>query len=172
MPSDVILKFYSGSASQLATLTNNKATCIGLQTDTGKLFWKMYGNKIYLKVGWEDISEKPQDLSDSAALIETVQSTLEQMLPLYDFTEIKRQDLNIDNTAVVVTGTGTQRKFTYNTGKSARPCWVYTSGGNLHDIQPQAITIGPNGKISIELSRYLAYQNLTEVPNGWKLCYR
>lgn len=30
MASDIIIKFYSGTAEDLAVLTDNKATCIGL----------------------------------------------------------------------------------------------------------------------------------------------
>ena len=171
-----IIKFYSGTKADLSDATDTIANCIGLQTDTNKLFWKINGNtKIYLQAAWADINNKPQYLSDSF-LVNAIQDALSDALSQLDTAALLNQDIEILSSQVTVTGQGTQRKFIYQTGKKALPCWI--QGTSLHNIQPQSVSIvSADGTLNLQLSRYLAYQNINSAnlevfPSGWKLCYR
>ena len=166
MANDVIIKFYTGTASQIAARTAAKDTCIGLQTDTGKLFWKQGGVIHHLKVDWQDVAQTPQILTE-----QDIEALFDAYLPEHYLTELKRQDKSISLQNIAISGSGTQQTVIFPTASTARPCWLKTTN-SLYSIQPQSVSIQQDGTLNIQLSRYMAYQNVTTVPSGWKLCYR
>ena len=69
--------------------------------------------------------------------------------------------------ANVVEGTG--GKFFYTIGKRA-PSGIMATNA-VYDIEPSTITVDANNNITIDLSNYMAYENVTSVPSTWALWY-
>lgn len=169
--SSAIIKFFTGNTSQLASMTNNLSSYIAFNTETGSLWWNYNGNKYYLNY----IADWNQSDSSSPAFIKNKPDllTIQDLIGVLDVSQLADATNMITSCKVpidpsnVIEGAG--GKFLYTIGKRA-PSGIMTTNA-VYDLQPSTVTVDANNNITIDLSNYMAYENVTSVPSTWALWY-
>ena len=170
MASGTLIKFFTGTTYQLSNLTQNLNQYIALNTQTGEMFWNHNGTKYYMnyRSDW-DISDSslPSYIANKPSI-----PTIQDLLSEVDFSQVSdsfiathREPINPGQ----VTGDGNGR-FYLQLGKR-RPTQLITNSGSMYSIQTESLSITSDNVFTIQLSRYMAYQNKTTVPSGWVLLY-
>lgn len=167
-----VIKFFTGTTSQLAQLTQNLSTYIALNTQTGACWWNYNGTKYYLNY----ISDWDVSDSSSPAFIKNKPHilTMEDLIGVLDVSQladatkmITSYSAHIDPAEV---STGSGGKYFYSLGKRM-PNALVTNNGTMYSIEPSTISKDANLNITLQLSNYMAYENVTTVPNTWSLWY-
>ena len=168
-----IIKFYSGSAQQVANIT--ATNCIIFNQTDGSLSWKRNGHRYYISMPTNVNADWNQNDPNEPAYIKnkptiynyTIPTDLNQLSDSTFLAHSKRKPINLNT---VQSG----NKVLLGT---RRPSQLITDRGKIYSVQTDSLQLDNNNNYKIDLTRYLAYQNIPivqgqiSVPDGWYLLY-
>lgn len=133
--SSAIIKFFTGTTSQLNSMTSGLSSYIAFNTQTGELWWNYNNTKYYLNytADWnESDSSSPAFIKNKPDIL-TIQDLIGvlDISQLADSTKMLTSYTDPIDPSNVTTGTG--GKFFYAIGKR-RPSGLMTGNGTMYSI--------------------------------------
>lgn len=164
-----IIKFFTGNTYELGRLTQGLNQYIALNTQTGQMFWNHNGSKYYMNCGadWnESDSTSPNYVKNKPFL------TVADLVSTFDLSQIPDATNMLVTYRLPISATMVNVNdghYTIDLG-TRHPTGIITSR-SIYSIEPDTVTLDQNNSITLQLNNYMAYQNVTSVPNNWAVYY-
>ena len=165
-----IIKFFTGTTYQLQRLTNSASQYIALNTQTGQMYWNHDGIKYYMNyvADWNaSDSAAPNFIKNKPAI-----PTIADFISNLDVSQLQ----DVQHIIVTYRLPITQNMIRVNNGHytvdlgNRHPKGIITST-SMYSIDQDSVTLHQDNTITLQLNNYMAYQNVTTVPNNWAVYY-
>lgn len=166
-----LLKFYTGDQLQLAQLTYGQSQYIALNTATGQMYWNHGGTKYYMnyRSDWDISDSSLPSFIKNKPDVPTIQDLMQQL----DISQLPdSMGLVTPHKQPIVPSQVTSpdgKHFYLKLGKR-RPQELIGSS-SMFSVQTDSLSMDSSDAYTIQLSRYMAYQNTPTLPSGWVLIY-
>lgn len=176
-----IIQFISGTTGQINQICPSPTSQqrLILDSSAGKLYWDYLGVRYQLtsdQADWsiEDPQESgyirnkpviPTDVSQLTDLNNNIPKDISQLTDTEHIigTEIK----NVDMSAVTVS----QGIYYIALNAGRLPVFIKAPSGNTYSVQGDSITVSGTNQVTMNFTRYLAYQNATTPDASWALIF-
>lgn len=163
-----IIAFVTGTTQQLNTLCPQPTTQqrLILNTQTGQVFWDY--NNVRYQVNTTQI-QGDWDQSDSSSP-EYIKNKPEVPTDISQLTDTEHKVGIAQSVLDTNTATTTASGIVVTLPSSKLPAFIKTAN-NMYNVQADSVAVSSNGVISLNISRYMAYQNLQTIPTNWSIIY-
>ena len=165
-----LIKFFTGNTSELNRLTTGLNQYIALNTQTGVMFWNHDGTKYYMNyvADWQENNSSSPNYIKNKPNIPTIQDFIASL----DISQIPDATSMLVTYRLPISSSMVQVNdghYTITLG-TRHPTGIITSR-NMYSIEPDTVTLNAANGITLQLNNYMAYQNVTSVPNNWAVYY-
>ena len=166
-----LLKFYTGDQLQLAQLTYGQSQYIALNTVTGQMYWNHGGTKYYMnyKSDWDISDSSLPSFIKNKPQVPTIQDLI-QVLDISRLPDSAKLVTTYRQPIVPSQVTSPDNKHFYLKLDKRRPNEIITTS-SMYSVQTDSLNVDNSNAYTIQLSRYMAYQNTPTLPSNWSLLY-